>query len=497
MKHMSASRLVAPAVLLGLAAVWVTGRSADPDPPRPRGDRPVQESRPTDLVATGDGAADDTAAIQQAVDRGMGTIRLPRGTYRLTRPVVIDLDRTGFTSLAADGTATVVMAGPGPAFKFVGTHDGSAAPKDFKGNVWERQRAPMIDGLEIVGAHPEAIGVEATGTMQLTLTRLVVRKALHAVHLTNRNRNIIISNCHLYENRGAGVYYDHVNLHQSNIVGCHISYNDGGGIVCRGGDVRNIHITGCDIEANHAAGGEPTANVLIDCTGGPAGIGEVAIVGCTIQHTHNAPDSANVRILGRSGEADGRPVREGNVTIADNVFSDVQTNVHLRDCRGVTLQGNTFWMGFTRDLLVENCSDIVVGPNNLDRNPRYAYGDSLTARGGVVFRGCEDCTLTGLHVHSAHGGEAGLLIERCRRFNVTGCTVLDCDGVGLSLREVTDSRVSDCLIRDDRPGREAAISLQVTGGRGNMVVDNLVGGRTEIDTAAAHAEGNVESSPGP
>ena len=40
-----------------------------------------------------------------------------------------------------------------------------------------------------------------------------------------------------------------------------------------------------------------TANVFIDATGGS--IGEIAITGCTIQHTHNAPDSANIRTIGQ------------------------------------------------------------------------------------------------------------------------------------------------------------------------------------------------------
>src|SRR5690606_5421055 len=49
----------------------------------------------TSLGAKGDGRTDDTAAIQRAVDAG-GSIRFPAGTFRLTRTVTIDLDRTGF-----------------------------------------------------------------------------------------------------------------------------------------------------------------------------------------------------------------------------------------------------------------------------------------------------------------------------------------------------------------------------------------------------------------
>ncbi|MDZ4686929.1 MAG: hypothetical protein SH850_17785, partial [Planctomycetaceae bacterium] len=173
------------------------------------------------------------------------------------------------------------------------------------------------------------------------------------------------------------MFYDRVNLHQSNITGCHISYNPGGGIVCRGGDVRNIHIGSCDIESNHAPDAPPTANVLIDCSGDKAGIGEIAITGCTLQHNHNSPGSANIRILGASSPT----VREGNVTISGNILSDVHQNVHLQDCRGVTITGNAFESGFDVDLLTENCVGVVVGLNSFDRNPRYVNGEQNARRG--------------------------------------------------------------------------------------------------------------------
>jgi len=443
------------------------------------------------LGAVGDGKTDDTAPIQAAVDAGGGMIRLPKGIYRITKPIVIELDKVGYTSICGDGVARIVMAGPGPALQFVGTHFKSADPADFANSVWERQRMPLVDGLAIDGAHPEAVGIEATGTMELTLTRLHIRNTLHCIHLVGSNRNLLISDCHLYENRGVGIFYDNVSLHQSNIIGCHISYNDGGGIVSRAGNVRNIHITGCDVESNMGRNTPPTANVLIDCSGSPYGTGEVAITGCTIQHNNNSPDSANIRILGRSPPtAKLALVREGHVTITGNVLSDVKVNVHLRDCRGVVLTGNTFWMGFTHNLLVEDCSDIILGPNNFDRNPLYNYGNSLEARNSLVVRNCEDCTLTGLHITNVWREPAGLRIENCKRLNVTNCTILDCDNVGLLLKDVTNSRVSDCLIRDDRE-KAKSTSLVVTGGRGNMIVHNLLGTAPRIDENAAHVAGNV------
>jgi hypothetical protein len=42
------------------------------------------------------------------------------------------------------------------------------------------------------------------------------------------------------------------------------------------------------------------------------------------------------------------------------------------------------------------------------------------------------------------------------------------------LKDVSNTRVAGCLIRDDRPNA-ASLSLKATGGRGNMIVDNYLG----------------------
>lgn len=436
------------------------------------------------LGIIGDGQTDESTAIQAAVDAGIGSLSFPKGIYRLTKTITVDLDKVGFTSITGDGTARFLMTGPGPAFRFIGTHKGSAAPKDFKPEVWDRQRAPQVVGIEIVGQHPEADGIESDGVMQLTLSRIVIRKARHAVHLVNRNRNILLDACHLYENTGIGVFYDDVNLHQSNIVGCHISYNDGGGIVCKGGDVRNIHIGTCDIESNHGKNSPPTANILIDCTGGTNGIAEVAITGCTIQHNSESPDSANIRIIGKSKTAE----REGYITITGNVISDVMTNIHLKDLRGVTLSANTFWSGYDQDLLLENCVGIVATGNSFDRNPRVTHGKSSEAKGGLILRDCADCIIQAAHINGVHGQPAGLVVENSARINISDCVVTDCDGAGILLKETSSSRIDGCIIRDGRGKNGDTTAIAINGGISNRVTDNVVEGRMLIDPRSAKVD---------
>ena len=79
--------------------------------------------------------------------------------------------------------------------------------------------------------------MEAARSLGATGPRLLIRHCRHGVHLVQRNRNVVVADCHVYENRGVGIFLDAVNLHQINVTGCHVSYNDGGGIVVRAGEV--------------------------------------------------------------------------------------------------------------------------------------------------------------------------------------------------------------------------------------------------------------------
>ncbi len=422
----------------------------------------AQQSQPTgQRSAVAEGVEDDTDALQALIDALPDSgrrLQIPARAYRISRPLKVDLDRIGPVSILGDGVVRLIMHGPGPALHIIGTHGGTAAPHTVQPNVWDRQRMPLVDSIEIIGRHPEACGIELTGTMQATITRVTVRDALHGIHLTMRNRNVQISDCHLYDNHGVGLYLDGVNLHQINVVGCHISYNDQGGIVCRNSEVRNLQVGTCDIEANMAADGPPAANILFDCRSGS--VREAAIVGCTIQHTHDAPDSANIRFVGQSPEVADKV---GNLAISDNVFSDVQWNIHLQYARGVTLTGNTFWHGQAGNLLVENSSNIVVGPNLCDRNPDYGREDDGSTN-AIVFRNCRDCTLSALHVNNVLDASAAVALDRCRWFNVSGCTVLDSDGAGFDLTDCAHCLVTGCMVRDERPAAQNPVAVRVRGG---------------------------------
>lgn len=165
--------------------------------------------------------------------------------------------------------------------------------------------------------------------------------------------------------------------HQINIANSHISYNRGGGIVVRDGNVRNLQVAGCDIEANMPGDTTPTrtANILIDVTGYPESrdksVAEIAITGCTIQHSANyggsetatlAPGGANIRLAGKAIY----PI--DSVTITGNVLSDTTTNIDINHAMDVAVSANNFFAPKPAHLTVKNSRRVVVTGNTF--NPR-------------------------------------------------------------------------------------------------------------------------------
>ncbi|MBB02843.1 MAG: hypothetical protein CMJ47_09370 [Planctomyces sp.] len=463
----------------GLVRLSTTESAPEPGKAKQVASKEAVGTTPGYLKALPD-SRDDAERIQQAIDSGVGAIRLGKGTFRLSRPLEIRLDEVGFTSLHGDGVARLQMHGAGPAIRFVGTHGGTAAPHTVKPNVWDRQRTPLLDGLEIVGDHPEADGVQARGTMQLTLSRLTIRNCRHAVHLTERNRNVILSECHLYENHGKGLFLDHLNLHQINVCNCHISYNKQGGIVSLDSEIRNLQIGTCDIEGNMGDENDPpSANVLLD--GSNSSLGEVTIIGCTIQHAHEAVESANIRINGTANPLNfTEEDRHGHITIADNVLSDVQFNLDLKHCRSVTITGNTIWKGYSCDLRMSDCKDVVLASNVFDRNPRYHYGDGQGAKLGLQIENCQDCLINGNMITGTNHELAAVQLRHCDRMNITSNSILEYGRCGILMEKVTRSRISDCLF-DSEGDSDSSITLLKCDGY--MLRDNY------IDAPVIGAEG--------
>jgi hypothetical protein len=346
---------------------------------------------------------------------------------------------------------------------------------------------PLISGIEILGAHEEADGVELDQTVAATIDRVSVRWCRHGIRLFRRNRNVIISNCHFYENSGIGVYLDDVNLHQINVANSHVSYNRGGGIVVRDGNVRNLQVVGCDIEANMPADETPTdtANVLIDVSGSAddatKSIAEISITGCTIQHSANysgdpnltvAPGGANIRLAGKAIY----PI--DSVTISGNVLSDTTTNIDIRHAIDVSIQSNNFFAPKPNHLVVSDSRRVVVVGNTF--NPRQ-----FVRPGTIQFKDCADCILSSFTAHRFATRDGAIVIDGCSGMILTGISVTDCDS-GFVLRNCTDCTISSCRVARTATG---AFDLLVDEASRNITLfGNAFAGAVRIPAEATVAQ---------
>lgn len=452
-----------------------------------------------DFGAKGDGRTDDTTAIQHALNDGDGLVEFPRGEYRVSRTLVVDLARHGRRALAGSGgTAKLQMDGPGPAILLQGTHAKSADPLGFRPEEWQNERMPTVSGLEIEGRHDEADGIRIVGVMQPTLLGVLIREVRTAVHVTERARNLLIDHCHIYHNTGVGVHLDRVNLHQANITGNHISYCRLGGVRIEGSEIRNLQITGNDIEYNNNrshsvpdADAVPTAEVYIDVQQGS--VREGTIASNTLQATYS-PGGANIRFIGRSREENHKA---GMWTITGNLIGSQDVNVHLTSARGVTLTGNYIYSGHRRNLLVEGSRNIVLGANCFGHNPDYGRNELCT---GVRFEESVDCVISGVLIQDCEEGqhtvpgavplerEALLELVRCRRVNVSGTQVIDGTPCGIFLDGCQDTLPTGCTVLDSRESKRMKAAIRWIGeGAGNMIATSRIGRGT--DGAIVGAEG--------
>jgi parallel beta-helix repeat protein len=441
--------------------------------------------------ARGDGRTDDTAAITHAIQRGDGDLLFPRGDYVLSRPLYIPLQLHGRIAIAGSGgTARLLMNGPGPAIHLVGTHRRTALPAHFVEGVWQRERMPTVRDLEIVGGHAAADGIRIDGAMQPTLTGVLIRRCRHGIHLSNRDRNVLIANCHIYDNSGVGIFFDRVNLHQTNIVGSHISYCKQGGIKIVGSEIRNLQISGNDIEYNFDLKAASSADVLFDCREGT--VREGTLVGNTIQASLS-PGGANVRFLGVGRD---NPNAVGLFAITGNLIGSQHTAIDLVAARGVALSGNSIYSGYHQAIHAEDCEHLVIGPNSIDHNPEYR-GRSTDQ---VTLRRCRNVTVTGLvlqHTREASADtEASIAVRECENVSLTGCQVVGARTHGVAVYGSSVVRVADCTLRGragDRTYRAAVLVDRMSARV--MVVNNFLGrgseGELQLPKASGTAAGNL------
>ena len=453
------------AALAGGAAASLAGagpaRAAQPDGAR----KNVRE-----FGARGDGKTDDSVAIEKALASDTGTLVFERGVYKLGKTVVVDLSKRGWTSIDGDGGARLLMAAPGPALHFIGTHKGTAEPDSVSELTWNSERLPLVRNIEILGDHHEAVGLRLERTLQATLSGVLIRRCGTGIHLVERNRNLIITHCHIYENRKIGIHFDHVDLHQAIIASSHISYNPVAGIWLEGGGMRNFQFVGNDIEYNHDEKLQGCADLLIDMRPKGSSFREGTIVGNTIQ-ARPTPGGANVRILGGEGLLTG-----GLLAITGNLIGSQTDLLHLADCRGVSIGGNSLYSAMGRTLVAERCANLVFAGNSIDWNPGHRAKNHAD---GIRLSDCDGVSLSATILENSFQGSAdsggAIEVAGSRDVTITDCQVLDPRHRGIWLEDAVRCRVSNCTIVDRRAKTTMKASIELRGkSRDNVISGNII-----------------------
>ena len=427
-----------------------------------------------DFGARGDGRSDDTDAIIAAIKKcDDGVVEFPWGSYRITRTIDIFLPETGTIGLSGvGGSARVIMDGAGPAFRFTGTHNGSASPESVRPVTWDKERMPLVDALEIVGSDPRSGGLEFRHTLMPVLRSVLIRDVHHGIRFFSRNRNVLIDGCHIYNCTGVGIFLDSVNLHQIIISDSHISYCNLGGIKIVKSEIRDIQITGNDIEYNYAAKGPVSADIWFDCSQ-RGSIREGTIAGNTIQAIPS-PEGSNIRFTGPAGNHE----QIGLISISGNHISNQTFNILLENTRGISITGNTFIRGYDRNILINNSQNIVISSNVVDRNKDYfpeklvcIDGVSVLNSRGIIF---SNNIIDGVEYGNTEAGGA-MNISASIDVTINHCQILNPKFRGIYIEQSKNVIVSGCLVREAE-NKRMLCSIELKGQCPGVVIkDNLAG----------------------
>ncbi|MBC8356707.1 MAG: right-handed parallel beta-helix repeat-containing protein [Planctomycetes bacterium] len=444
--------------------------------------------------AIGDGKADDTDALQHALDDGDGVLELSKGTYRITRPVVLDSRKHGYLGVRGEqGTARIVMTGTGPALSIIGDHQGTATPASFKPHTWERERMPIVTGLEILGEHPAADGIELRRTMQATIQNVLIRRCRYGIHLVERNRNFLLNAAHIYDCHDSGVFFDECNLHQVIISANHISYCKRAGIRQFNGDVHNIQITGNDIEYNSGYEGldeELSGEIVLVAPEGV--ISEYTIASNTIQATLDAP-GANVMILGKEEDP---PSGIRLVVITGNVLGSRDRNIVIDYGSRISITGNTIYGGQQLNCEFRNSRFITFGSNSCFSRPASYASDTTD---GVLLVNCSGCSLVGNVLNDCRLGtkESGgsITVRDSTNIAISASQILNPHYRGIDVANSSRCNIGGNSVHEEAGTEHLITGLRITGeGSGNWVHGNSVSEGTrsaiECDGHTARVEGN-------
>ncbi|MGE6487453.1 hypothetical protein [Paenisporosarcina sp. NPDC076898] len=335
--------------------------------------------------AVGDGRTDDTKALQEAA-RQHGIISLESGkTYLISSTIELN---PAIAKGIQGNNAKILLDADLPAFHLKGNKtDGGARPTENVG--LEDEFSFVIDSLHVFSRDHRGTALILDGSFGVIVTKSHFYNLKKGIELINKNRNVIISENHLWNLAEYGIHYNNANVHQSILTNNHISYAEIA-LFFENGDVHNTQIMGNDIEVGYLKNNDTRSAIQVVCDKPKTQFSQSQIVGNSIEDHFLA--------------------KEGIINFYSKTFGPSSADSNLAPYVGmIEIMGNEL-SGSSKALVLENINDITINSNTFKLISEvfisiFTGGEGINMSGNI-FSGREGKNYGGkiLHVEGAKAG---------------------------------------------------------------------------------------------
>lgn len=198
-------------------------------------------------AGVGDGVADDYEDLQAVLNFATGAISFdPAKKYFISQSLKVNASLAN--GLYGNRT-TFIVGGDFPAFTIKGGMSGGSANPLTNGALSRQEGGFHVDGIRAYSTDlVSGIGVALSNLFKPRITNCDFMYLKHGIQFSGLNRDVIITDNHIYACHDYGVYFDNTaDIHQLNVLGNIITYCTRN-IFLDNADIYNLQIVGNDIE---------------------------------------------------------------------------------------------------------------------------------------------------------------------------------------------------------------------------------------------------------